>query len=801
MKFFISITLVLITSLAFVKPAQACSPCGTIVIVNENLVGNTLVLDLIGNPGWSCTYTMLLEIVCANTPFTGNFTHSTTTANAGGFPGNVNVVFPTINVDLTGYCPGTYNIQAWMNSCGVGTAVQLASFTIPGAIGLGLIATPAQGTVCPGESIQLDATATGGCNGGAVSFSWAGAGLSNSNISNPVATPGATTTYTVTATAACYTETADVTIVVLDPSTLTASAVDDICSSGIGEVTANPDPGGTPVYSYFWPPPLNANTQTVTGVFAGNYTVEMTDGNGCVSTANVVVGDNPAAFQGSTTLVSCPGGSDGTAFAEMIPVLGNNITYLWDDPAAQTTQTATGLSAGAYSCTVTSDIGCLGVVNVNVTEIPGMIGNIVNQTDVTCNSGSDGSIQVNVIQGTAPYSYAWDNSSSTANTANDLSVGQSICTVTDAFGCKIDIVGVLNEPPPLQVVFITPSTQICPEADIQLDAIGQGGSSPYIYTWYENGTLIGTGVPITVDPDVTNTEYCVVLSEECGSPTADSCTLIYFPTPIQPSAVPDKPEKCVPDVFEFFNTSINAAEIATTFWEFDLNPTHVGLELGDDSTSFYYYNVGTYDIIMTVTSIYGCVYTDTMWSLINVLPNPVADFGFSVNPTNIFETSQIQLQDKSSFDVIDWQYYSSGSIPTSSTNPNPYFDFPEGFEGDYPITLIVTTELGCTDTVTLIMQVINDVTFFAPNAFTPDDDEFNQLWKPWISGIDVYDFELFVFNRWGEIVWESHDPSIGWDGTFMGKIVETGAYPWKATVKKPYVDERITFSGFVSVLK
>lgn len=801
MKFFASITLVILTTFGFVKPANACSPCGTITVVNENVVGNNLVLNLLGSPGWSCTYTMMLEIVCVNTPFTNVATHSTTTVNASTFGSPYqNIPFPTINVDISGYCPGTYNIQAWMNLCGVNTAVQLPSFTIPGSVGLGLVASAASDTICAGDNVQLTANAVNGCGGGAVNYSWVGAGLSNPNIANPIATPPVTTTYTVTANAACYTENTTVTVVVVNPTPVSASAVDDICSTSIGEVSATPDPNGVPGYTYYWPPPLNANTQTVSGVTAGNYTVQMTDGNGCVSTDNVVVGDTPAQFQGSTTLVSCPGGNDGTAFAEMVPPLGN-ITYQWDDPAAQTTQTATGLTAGAYSCTINSDVGCVGVVNLNVTEIPGMVANVVTNIPVTCNSGNDGILQINVIQGSPPYSYSWDNSSSTSPLANDLPAGLNTCTITDAKGCVITVTDNVNEPPPLDITFLTQDTQICPEADIELQVAGQGGSSPYTFTWYENGQLIGTGTSITVDPDYTNTQYCVILSEECGSPTDEECTLIYFPTPIEPSAIPDETEKCVPGAFEFFHTSTNASEIATTFWEFDLNPTHNKLELADDSTTWYYPNVGTYDVIMTVTSIYGCVYTDTMFSLVSVLPNPVANFGFSSNPTTIFETEGIQIQDKSSSNVITWEYYSPGSYPTSSTNPNPIFDFPEGVEGTYPITLIVTTQLGCKDTTTLIMKVISDVLFYAPNAFTPDDDEFNQNWKVYVNGIDIYDFDLFIFDRWGEIIWESHDPEVGWDGTYHGKIVEAGSYIWKAVVKKPYKDERITFSGFVSVLK
>src|SRR3989338_115563 len=158
MKIFTYIALFIATTFGVVQSVNACSPCGPITVVNQNFAGNTLTLDLLGSPGWSCQYTMMLEIVCANTPFNNVFTHSTTSINAANFGSPYqNIPFPTINVDLSTYCPGTYNIQAWMNTCGVQTAVQLASFTIPGSTGLGLIAAPVLDSICVGESIQLSA--------------------------------------------------------------------------------------------------------------------------------------------------------------------------------------------------------------------------------------------------------------------------------------------------------------------------------------------------------------------------------------------------------------------------------------------------------------------------------------------------------------------------------------------------------------------------------------------------------------------------------------------------------------------
>lgn len=615
---------------------------------------------------------------------------------------------------------------------------------------------------------------------------------------NPVL-PGVTG-YFLTAGGACTGpggagSVSDTTWITGTSSQVGASNTADICSANQGTVTATPL-AGAPPYTFNWPTLGGATTQTVTGVGAGTYQVIMTDGNGCSSQVNTTVGDTPATFSGTTTVVSCPGGNDGTATAIMTPNLGT-VTYQWDDPMMQTTSTATGLTAGTYNCTVTSTVGCTGTITVTVTEIPGMIGVITSQSDVTCNSGNNGIIDVNITQGTAPYSYSWDNSVSTTDVASDLFAGTHTVTVTDNNGCVITITGTIAEPNSLAIVSLTPDTQICPEDDIMLTAVGSGGSSPYTFTWYEAGTMIGTGTTITVDPEVTNTQYCVTLSEVCGSPTDEECTMIYFPTPIEPSAVADETEKCMPGRFEFTNTSANGVEIASTYWEF--GDDGAVLEIGNDSTHYQFNEVGVFDVIITTTSIYGCVYTDTMKQIVEVKPNPIADFTFSSNPTTIFEPA-VQMQDRSSVDVVAYSWYSPYSNPTTSGISDPKFYFPDEV-GSYPVTLAVVTEHGCVDTLTLYLNVVQDILFFAPNAFTPDGDEHNQNWKPEIQGIDEFDFDLFIFNRWGELIWENHDPLIGWDGTYNGKLVQTGMYTWRARVKDLYNDAKHEFNGSINVLK
>lgn len=581
-------------------------------------------------------------------------------------------------------------------------------------------------------------------------------------------------------------------------ASVTATSTPDMCSSGIGSVTANPGAASPPPYQFSWPL-LGSSAQTVNNVNGGTYTVSMIDGNGCTANATVVVANTPATFTGTSTLVSCSYGTNGTATAVMTPMLGT-VSYLWSDPAGQTTQTATNLAPGTYTCQVSSNISpaCQGIVTVTVNAIPTMINTIQNQVDVTCNSSNDGIAVISSSQGTAPYQYQWSGSLSTSNTANDLFVGNHQVIISDANNCLDTLQFTLNEPPALQITSVTNDTTICPENSIILNVSGSGGSSPYTFTWKENGNQIGTGTSITVDPSNTNTQYCVELSETCGSPTTDTCLVINFPTPIVPSYAPVVSKICIPATFELNNTSNNQNEIATTqiVWSNGL----VSNELGADSLSVTFPIPGQYSMNITTTSIYNCVYTNQITNIIEAKDLPVADFSFSSNPATFFET-QITIQDQSTKDVVNWEWSITGANPPSSFDQDPTVIWPEGVEGTYPVTLIVTSDLGCKDTISYDMSIIADVIFYAPNTFTPDNDEFNQSWSFHVAGIDEQNFELYIYNKWGELIWETHDPKAKWDGTYGGKPLQTGTYVWKARVKQLNNDGKRTFQGHINILR
>jgi gliding motility-associated-like protein len=110
--------------------------------------------------------------------------------------------------------------------------------------------------------------------------------------------------------------------------------------------------------------------------------------------------------------------------------------------------------------------------------------------------------------------------------------------------------------------------------------------------------------------------------------------------------------------------------------------------------------------------------------------------------------------------------------------------------------------MGCTDTAYGTVVVQEELIFYVPNTFTPDGDEFNQAFQPvFTSGYDPFDFNLLIFNRWGEVIFESNDARVGWDGTYGGKYVQEGTYTWKIEFKTTKNDARKYTVGHVNVLR
>jgi trimeric autotransporter adhesin len=141
-----------------------------------------------------------------------------------------------------------------------------------------------------------------------------------------------------------------------------------------------------------------------------------------------------------------------------------------------------------------------------------------------------------------------------------------------------------------------------------------------------------------------------------------------------------------------------------------------------------------------------------------------------------------------------------------STETNPTYTYPNNGEGQYVVTLVATSPLGCTDTATTIIQVYEELLFYVPNTFTPDNDNYNPVFLPiFTSGFDPYDYNLMIFNRWGEVIFESNNHEVGWKGSYgkNGEIemVQDGVYTWKIEFKVTRWDERRRAIGHVNLIR
>jgi len=186
--------------------------------------------------------------------------------------------------------------------------------------------------------------------------------------------------------------------------------------------------------------------------------------------------------------------------------------------------------------------------------------------------------------------------------------------------------------------------------------------------------------------------------------------------------------------------------------------------------------------------------------LICVNPLPVPGFYWNPDSPSILDPT-VQIINTAENSIF--YQYNFGGLGTSF-DEQPEFSFPETeSEMTYTICQIVTSVDGCKDTLCQDVFVHEEVIFYVPNVFTPDGDPHNQSFKPVItSGIDMYNYHLTIFNRWGGIVFESFNYEFGWDGTYGGQgLVEDGVYVWQIEFGEKLTDKRQNHRGHVTVLK
>ena len=275
-----------------------------------------------------------------------------------------------------------------------------------------------------------------------------------------------------------------VTISIVADLSVSITTIKDVSCNGVcdGSMIALAT-GGLAPYSYLWDDPLaQTNDTTASNLCEGEFTITVTDANGCsVIATDSVETPNPITGVFTSTMPSCNGDSDGQLI--VTPSGGNGgYTYLWDDGLAQTDSTATALSVGNYNVTVTDDSACFVVLPITLSEPAVLIAN-ADSLDVNCFGDCDGIALATPTGGTSPYTYLWDDDAATTidsvlnNCPDTLAV-----LVTDANLCVSRDTTIIIEPTLLTSSITDTVHVICTCAGEAL-VTPVGGTAPYTYLW------------------------------------------------------------------------------------------------------------------------------------------------------------------------------------------------------------------------------------------------------------------------------------------------------------------------------
>ena len=666
--------------------------------------------------------------------------------------------------------------------------------------GLGVVASNT-GPYCEGATIQLNGT-TGG-----TSYSWTGPNGFTSSLQNPTipnSTVAMAGTYSLTVTGTGCSTAITTNVVVLPPIAPNAGVDDTVCFGSpinlVGVLTVPTDTklwtylatGITPTPTVQILPASNNLTPTVNVSQPGLYTFILTETNPvCGSKKDTVkIFVKQMTINQVTTNTSCSGYSDGT-----ITLSGPQASqYSYDNGVTWGSVTpGTGFAAGSYNVCVRDYNLCQACTIATITDPAPIILSLSNDT-LICENGN-ATMTASAIGGIS-YDFYWD----LFPTTNATQIGSPLVNTYYAVQAESDLGCLSNKDsiyvtvrPPLTGT-ISPDVTICPGYPTTLTATALGGiGTPFNFVWSSGEIGSGPSHTITANP-TQSTQYSVTIDDACEStPIILTTNVILAPLPIPLISV-DLDNECEPAMFVLTNETDPMMD-DQNYWLLSDGQFYQNQEtvITDEMWS------GLYDVQLVVTSPFGCIDSTTFSNYLTVHPKPFADFRHSPNPAYMFNP-EVQLTNYS-INGESYEWYIESGNPSFSQLKHVKTIFPDGEAGEYEVTLITTSEFGCIDTSTQIVIVLPEVLLYAPNTFTPDNDEFNQDWGIHISGIDIFDFELLIFNRWGQIIWETKDPTASWDGTYNGEYVQQGTYTWTIEAKDLVNDNKYEFNGFINVIK
>jgi gliding motility-associated-like protein len=724
----------------------------TLNILDSNGCVNSTNLTIIQDitiPTPSISTSPNTQILTCSTPsitLNGTGGNSYTWSNGSTSIGNTATISITI--------PGTYTVTATgPNGC-IDTEIISISQNITPPVAAIQNMTNTNILDCNTTSISLMAS-------GGISYSWSnGAAIVGATPQLQVTTPG---TYTLTATGpnGCI-DIESITITSQANTNPTFTQINPICTGASINLPAISNNGiiGT------WNPAPNLNS-TTTYTFTPNTGL-------CANISNMTIVVNPFPTITALNDTICAGNTGTITTQVSIP----GGIYNWSPIVNNQANLSQILNMTSTFQVIYSVLGCADTASASIIVKP--VPQVLTQNDTIC-SGEVATIEafVDLPNGT----YSWSN----GNTASLQSLSPAVTTnyivVYTVNNCSsIPATATITV---LPVPSITINNQTICAGD--LVTIQANANPAGTYYWGPNGIQGISTNSFTPQQDTTIQVYNIL--NGCSSDTVQA-TVAVLPLPIS-SFGADILQGCVP-----LNVNFSADVIdnnATYNWQTSNQLNTIGAQ-----ANLAFITNGSFSVTLTAT-LNGCSSNTTISNMIAVDNYPIASFEPSSqvftepNQTLSFWNSSVGSQ------TYTWNFGDGGT--SNEEGPTHHFNVEK--EGS-TIVLYAYSTLGCMDSTSLFIGFDPGLVYYIPNSFTPDGDQFNQTFLPiFTSGIDPFNYQLLIYNSWGEVLFESRDPSIGWDGSYgeQGAPCQIGTYTYLLTIKIPTLDKRQTISGHVNLIR
>ncbi len=755
----------------------------------------------------------------------------TPTAGTGPYLYSLDGGTPQASSTFSNLAPGNYSV---VFTDGLGCLSQTISAIVTAAPALTLTASPVDAT-CPGVNNGSVTLTPAALAVAPFSFSIDGGATQSSPTFTGLA-PGSHTAAFTDANGCPAT----VTFNIASGANLTAdkSSTSTSCPGvNNGTITVTPTSGTAP-YQFS----LDGGTAQASGTFTnlapGTYSITFTDAIGCSGTVSeTVIQGISISSDISTVQPVCFGINDGEI--TVTPTSGvAPYTYTLDAGSPQSSPSFTSLAPGAYNILVTDGVGCTGTNSATLTTNAELVP-VAVKTDPLCFNNADGTITVSTTGGVSPYEYSIDGGTSyeTSSSFNNLTQGSYTITVRDNAGCTKTVAQTLVQPAALTASAVTtPST--CEGGDGTITITAGGGTPAYLYSvdngaaypfqssnvftvgkgsytqvavkddngcstittalvgeidvmgplFIGNDTTVCQGQSVTFDPQVhpQATEFkwrediyldndsilrstatpedttMYILTARWGACQREDTIMVNVLLRPIPDAGLDQ-RICINDSTTISGTVSHTSGPVTLVW----SPAE--LVHDDSSATTIAVPGGTQLYTLTATDDYGCNFRVTDSVLITMQPEVPA---FAGGDTLVTSNLPFNLIGQGGV-----QYLWSTNSP-SATIADPTVQMPLiTSTSDANFMVKVTDIAGCVGYDTVFVKVYEGPNYYVPNAFSPNGDGLNDIFRAIPVGMTRPEY-FRVFNRFGEVVFETNQYLKGWDGTYKGKLQPMGVYIW-----------------------